>query len=258
MCLPNILSPVFMFAFIFHCPSFSPCWPLAFLIVSPPLWIFMFFFLQNSSLLFSITRSSSFSVIHVSVNIKNDVEKDTTLLLFFLSQSPGGHAISFQIIPWVAFCLPYLLIELFYIWYLWCGRTLGRSVGRCTVTWLPHILTHGSVIQVKLEMKNMFFSPSIFLVIFAYNHGRKSWDTLAFLGRFPVHTGPTPPLTPQTMLDACIQNFFQVSTLYRVGEGRTARKFRKGCTGLRGNREMTEKYEYCCTVPRTFVQDCRY
>ena len=46
--------------------------------------IFMFFFLQNSSLPFSITRSSSFSVIQVSVNIKNNVEKDTTLL-FFLS-----------------------------------------------------------------------------------------------------------------------------------------------------------------------------
>ena len=31
MCLSNVLSPVF-FAFIFHCRSFSPCWPLAFLI----------------------------------------------------------------------------------------------------------------------------------------------------------------------------------------------------------------------------------
>ena len=36
-------------------------------------------------------------------------------------------------------------------------------------------------------------------------------------GRFPIHTGPTAPLTPQTMLDACIQNFFRVSTLSRVG-----------------------------------------
>ena len=54
-------------------------------------------FLQNSSLLLSVTRSSSFSVIHASVNIKNNVEKDTNLLLFFLSKSPGGHAISFQI-----------------------------------------------------------------------------------------------------------------------------------------------------------------
>ena len=45
------------------------------------------------------------------------------------------------------------------------------------------------------------------------------------------------------------------STLYRVRGGRTSRKFRKGCTVLKGNREMTEKYEYCSTVPRTFVQD---
>ena len=60
-----------------------------------------------------------------------------------------------------------------------------------------------------------------------------------------------------TMLDACIQNFFRVSTLYRSwGGGRTARKFRKGCTVLRGNRQMTEKYEYCSTIPRTFVRDC--
>ena len=93
VCAYPILSPVFMFAFIFHCRSFSPCWPLAFLIVSPPLWIFLFFSLQNSSFLFSVTRSSSFSAIHVSVNIKKNVEKDKTLLLFFLSKSPGGHAI---------------------------------------------------------------------------------------------------------------------------------------------------------------------
>ena len=46
--------------------------------------------------------------------------------------------------------------------------------------------------------------------LFSYNHGQKSWDTFAFLGRFPVHTGPTPPITPQTMLDACIQNFFRI------------------------------------------------
>ena len=98
--------------------------------VSPPLWIFMFFFPQNSFLLFLITRSSSFSVIHVSVNIKNNVEKDTTLLLFFLSKSPGGLAISFQIKPWVAFRLP----------CLWVRRTLGRAVGRCTVTSLPNFL----------------------------------------------------------------------------------------------------------------------
>ena len=149
MCLPNILFPVFMFAFIFHCRSFSPYWPLAFLIFSPPLWISMFFFLRNSSPLFSITRSSSFSVIHVSVNIKNNAEKDTTLLLFFLSKSPGGHVISFQIKPWVAFGFPYLLIELFYIG-MPVVRTDGRSVYGHVITKfsrmgrLPHFLSYGA------------------------------------------------------------------------------------------------------------------
>ena len=39
------------------------------------------------------------------------------------------------------------------------------------------------------------------------------------------------------------------------GGGRSARQFRKGCTVLRGNRQMTEKYDYCSTVPKTFVQE---
>ena len=53
----------------------------------------------------------------------------------------------------------------------------------------------------------------------------KSLETLAFLGRFPIYTGPTPPLTQQAMLDACIQNFFQVLTLHRVGEGELQENF---------------------------------
>ena len=104
-----------------------------------------------SSPLFSITRSSSFSVIRVSVNIKHNAKKETTLFCCF-SKSPGGHVISFQIKPWVAFGLPYLLIELFYI-----GMTVVRTNGRsldCSVyghattkfPWmsrLPHFLSYG-------------------------------------------------------------------------------------------------------------------
>ena len=48
-CLPNILFPVFIFPFIFHRRSFSPRWPLAFLIFSTPLCISMFFSIRNSS-----------------------------------------------------------------------------------------------------------------------------------------------------------------------------------------------------------------
>ena len=50
------------------------------------------------------------------------------------------------------------------------------------------------------------------------NHEQKPWDTFVFLGRFPIHTGPTPPLTSQTMLDTCVKHFFRVSPLYRVGQ----------------------------------------
>ena len=101
----------------------------------------------------SISRSSSFSVIHVSVNIKHNTKKETTLFCCF-SKSPGGHVISFQIKPWVAFGLPYLLIELFYI-----GMTVVRTNGRsldCSVyghattkfPWmsrLPHFLSYGAL-----------------------------------------------------------------------------------------------------------------
>ena len=62
----------------------------------------------------------------------------------------------------------------------------------------------------------------------------KRLGTLTFLGCFPIHTGPTPPLTPQCWTRVS-RIFFRVSTLYRVGAGRTTRNFRKGCTVLRGN-----------------------
>ena len=152
-----------MFAFIFHRRSFSPFLPLAFLISSPPLWISMFFSPRNSSPLFSITPSSSFSVIHVSVSIKNDAEIDTTLLLVFLSKRPGGHVTSFQIKPWVAFGLPYLLIvyELFYNGMPVVqtdGRTLARSVYGHVITKfsgmgrLPHFLSYGALLKIYIYL----------------------------------------------------------------------------------------------------------
>ena len=140
MCLPNILSPVFMLAFILRCRSFSPCWPLAFLIVSQLLWIFMFFFLQNSTLLFSITCSNSFSVIHVSVNIKNNVEKERTLLLFsLLSKTLSCN--------WVAIPVDWIILH----WYASGadGRSGGRAVyGHVTTKFSPIIVYHIFFTQV--------------------------------------------------------------------------------------------------------------
>ena len=54
--------------------------------------------------------SSSFSVIHVRIDIKNYVDKDSTLFMFFLAKSPGSNVISRQKhleLPVVS----YLLIE---------------------------------------------------------------------------------------------------------------------------------------------------
>ena len=109
--LTQSLFPVFMFAFIFHCRSFSLCWPLVFLIFSPPLAISMFFFLQNSSPL-----------------------KKTRLgcCLFFLKVRGGAC----DFLP-VAFGLPYLLIELFYIG-MPVVRTDGRAGGRSVY---GHVIT---------------------------------------------------------------------------------------------------------------------
>ena len=120
--LPNIFlflcsrSPLFFTAAHFHLARRSP------------LWISIFFLPTKFVSFVFKTRSSSFSIIHVSGNIKNNAEKETTLLLFFLSKSPGGHVISFQIKPGVVCGLPYLMIELFYVG-MPVVRTDGRSLG---------------------------------------------------------------------------------------------------------------------------------
>ena len=57
---------------------------------------------------------------------------------------------------------------------------------------------------------------------------KKSRDTFAHLGHFPIHTGPTPPLTSQTMLDVCIQHFFfEFQLCVGWGEGELQENFEK-------------------------------
>ena len=97
---------------------------------------------------------------------------------------------------------------------------------RTSISGLTRILV-SSVVQAREESQ----LPSD-------NREQKSWDTFVFLWRFPIYTGPTPPLTP------------------RGGGGENCKKIRKGCTVLRGNRGMTEKNEYCSAMLGTFVLDC--
>ena len=97
-------------------------WPLAFLIFSPPLCNF-YVFLPTKFVSFVFTRFRCSSVIHVSVNIKDNIEKDTTLLLLllFLSKRPGGHATFFRCI-WVA--IPVDEVFLYWCAYGADGRTV--------------------------------------------------------------------------------------------------------------------------------------
>ena len=44
---------------------------------------------------------------------------------------------------------------------------------------------------------------------FSYNHGHKSWDTFAFLGRFPIQTGPIPPSPYKQCWTRVSRIFFQ-------------------------------------------------
>ena len=90
MCSPKILLLVFfLFAFFFALPLIFTLLAASISHFLTATIKFSCFFQQNSSPLFFI----SFSVIHVSVDIKNNLEKDSTLLLCFLSKSPGDHAV---------------------------------------------------------------------------------------------------------------------------------------------------------------------
>ena len=97
------------------------------LLSSQPLWIFMFFFLKNSSLLFSITRSSSFSQI---------TSKKTRLCccFFFLKVRAALQFLSTLSCILVAIPVDWIILH----WYA-CGAD-RQSDGRCTVTWLPNFL----------------------------------------------------------------------------------------------------------------------
>ena len=85
----------------------------------------------------------SFCVIHVSLNIKNNVEKDTTML-FFPSPLIVRAAVRFSS---VAFGLPYLLIESFILVCLCCGRSVAVAVYGQVITkfyWMVDLLSHGA------------------------------------------------------------------------------------------------------------------
>ena len=161
MRLPKILFPV-MFAFIFPLPlifhlagRFLLVASISHFLTAPPPWNFHVFLPRNSSPLFWITRSNSFSVIHVSVNIKNNVEKDTTLLLFFLSKSRATILFPAKT-PRVA-CSVVPVYWVILHWYP-CGadgRAYDHVIAKISLIGrLPNFHTHGALRAWSSAIKN--------------------------------------------------------------------------------------------------------
>ena len=92
---PSYTFYVFLSTFFFRYRPFSPWWPLAFPYVSHGHYkIVMFFFQRYWSPLFFVSRSSSFSVIQVNVDIKiKSKERVGFVVVVFISKSPGSYAI---------------------------------------------------------------------------------------------------------------------------------------------------------------------
>ena len=118
----KVLLLVFLFAFVFHCHLFSPCWWLAFLISSPP--VFMFFLRQKSSPFFYLALSL------FSTSVKTLKFSRTRLCCCFLSlKSPCSHVISSQKTScciWVAIPVDWVILH----WRA-CGAD-GRVYGHVT------------------------------------------------------------------------------------------------------------------------------
>ena len=82
----------------------------------------------------------------------------------------------------------------------------------------------------------------------------KSFGTLAFLSVFQFTQAQRPFPLPHKQ---CWTRVSRIFSLDKVGEGKLKENFEKDALFYEGP-GMTEKYEYCITVPRTFVHDCRF
>ena len=174
------MSYVFSFTF-FSLPLIFTLhwWPLAFLILSPPLLLEensnkkmspLFFISCSRSLspyfslsfaglspTFSLSLSFSCSIFQIcghdnysELNTLENTDTETISAFRLLSclcfTRTRGYAISRQNNLELHLGCHTCLLSHFTLVCLWCGRTVGRSVGRCTATWLRKFSRMGSLI----------------------------------------------------------------------------------------------------------------
>ena len=120
----------------------------------------------------------------------------------------------------------------------------------CSIT-MFHQDPEKTLLQAWKLLKIAFFLPTSL----SGNHGQKSWGTFAFLKRFPIQTGPPLP-SPHKQCWTRVSRIFSDFQL-SVGWGReNCKKISKTLHCFKREPRNNRKYEYCSTVPRTFVQDC--
>ena len=86
----------------------------------------------------------------------------------------------------------------------------------------------------------------------------KSLGTLLRFGGVFQFTQLQPLPSPHKQCWTRVSRIFsEIQLCIGWGEGELQENFENDAV-LRGSREMTEKFAYCSTVPRTFVQDCSF
>ena len=107
--------------------------------------------------------------------------------------------------------------------------------------------------RLEKHSKLPFFFPPLFQTIMDRSLGTllHFWGVFQFTQVQPL---PSPHKQCWTRVSRIFSEF---QLCIGCGEGELQENFEKDAL-FRGNREMTEKYEYCSTVLRTFVQDCSY
>ena len=110
----------------------------------------------------------------------------------------------------------------------------------CSIT-IFHQDPEKTLLQAWKPLKIAFFLPTSF----SDNHGQKSWDTFAFLGRFPIHTGPTLPSPHKQCWTRVSSIFSEFQLCIRWGEGELQENFENAAlTRLFG--DWVETRNCCC------------
>ena len=106
--------------------------------------------------------------------------------------------------------------------------------------------------------QELITASAICFEFWTYNHGQKSSDTFAFLGRFPIHVQPLPsPHKRCCTRVSKIFSEFQLCIVWGGGGRENCKKILKSMHFFKREPRNDRKYEFCSTVPRSFVQDCR-